>query len=152
VVDVCPKCGDLGYIVVEPRGRDRYRREYVFMVHIKERAGKKRKIRKCYLGPVDKYKYVDRVHGLFALTNLVDQDYLEVVKSAVDKYVERAKTTATRYGGEKARILLLEASRRLARFSEILAKIARELEREAEMYREMGDRGELPANNTVQGA
>jgi hypothetical protein len=137
VVDVCPRCGDLGYTVVEPRGG----REYVFMVHVKERAGKKRRIKKCYLGPADKYEYVERIHGLLALTNIVDQDYLEVVKSAVQKYVDRVRAASARYGGEKARVLLLEASRKLSRLSEILGRMAVELEREAETYREEEDRG-----------
>ena len=133
-MEICPKCGAPGYRRVEPRG-GKYRREYVFMVH-ETREGDKRSIKKCYLGPLEGYIHAERLHSL-QLTNLAEQDYLEVIMRAVEKYVERVRSTSAKCGEEKARALLLEASKKLVRFSKALAKIAEELRGEAEAYREV---------------
>ena len=56
--EMCPRCGlpVKRILVREIRGR-----RYVYAVHYIEREGKKVK-KQCYLGPVDHYKYVTKLH------------------------------------------------------------------------------------------
>ena len=61
---VCPRCGKEFAYIEQRRQNDRV---YFYAVHvIKEKSGK-RKIRKCYLGPLT-YEYVTRLHQKENLT------------------------------------------------------------------------------------
>ncbi|MEM2645415.1 MAG: hypothetical protein QXP03_05015, partial [Desulfurococcaceae archaeon] len=51
---VCPRCGNIGYRCVEPRGG----REYVYYAHYD--PGSKR-VRKCYVGPLYSYEHAERL-------------------------------------------------------------------------------------------
>ena len=58
MVKVCPRCGEPFSYVERRKGEYN---EYFYAVHVK-REGKKRRIRKCYLGPADSYKNVTHMH------------------------------------------------------------------------------------------
>ena len=76
---ICPKCG-VKYSWLERRVTKH--NVYIYAVHVTF-EGKKRKVRKCYLGAEKCYKYVERVHYDIApmLRGLHDSkraiDYLE---------------------------------------------------------------------------
>ena len=56
--EVCPRCGlPIKRMVVREIGR----RKYVYAVHYVEEGGKKKK-KQCYLGPLDRYVYVTKLH------------------------------------------------------------------------------------------
>ncbi|MEM2863361.1 MAG: hypothetical protein QXW20_07625 [Ignisphaera sp.] len=74
-MDVCPRCGLMGTRSVEKRNG----RFYVYYVHY---VGKSGKLRKCYIGPVEGYRYVEKLHSL-ALDNLEDVDYIAVALNAL---------------------------------------------------------------------
>ena len=83
--EVCPRCGlPIKRILV----REISGRKYVYAVHYIERDGKKVK-KQCYLGPVDQYKYVSRLHedlGLLLVGAWKDDrilDYLEEILYAL---------------------------------------------------------------------
>ena len=57
-VKICPRCGkQYSYLERRTKGGNRY----VYAVHVKKVKGKK-KVKKCYLGPLDSYKYVSMLH------------------------------------------------------------------------------------------
>ena len=55
---VCPRCG-LKYSYIERRKVGN--QVYLLAVHYSKR-GKRRKVRKCYLGPENSYLYVSKMH------------------------------------------------------------------------------------------
>ncbi len=58
-VDICPRCGkEVSWYEEHRRGN----RKYVYAAHYIEYRGGKARVRKCYLGPVDSYRYVSRMH------------------------------------------------------------------------------------------
>ena len=57
-VELCPRCGNP---VSWYEKRHTKSGTYVYAVHYSNIDGKKR-IRKCYLGPIGEYKYVNRLH------------------------------------------------------------------------------------------
>ncbi|MEM4975948.1 MAG: hypothetical protein QXT64_01330 [Desulfurococcaceae archaeon] len=79
---VCPRCGNIGYRCVEPRGG----REYVYYAHYD--PGSKR-VRKCYVGPLYSYEHAERLL-LLSLTNVEDIDLVEVAARSIEEYTDRA--------------------------------------------------------------
>ena len=77
----CPRCGKEFKYIEERRQNDRV---YFYAVHVEKLPGGKRKIRKCYLGPLT-YEYVSRLHQRENLTfkGLLETyraiDYLEAI-------------------------------------------------------------------------
>ncbi|MEM0467931.1 MAG: hypothetical protein QXT27_01870 [Pyrobaculum sp.] len=59
----CPRCGEYGYRYIESRGN----RLYIYYRH----PGR----RNCYIGPLEGYEYVERLHQL-SLSNLEELDYV----------------------------------------------------------------------------
>ncbi|MEM1694593.1 MAG: hypothetical protein QW456_10320 [Ignisphaera sp.] len=78
-MDMCPRCGLMGTRSVEKRNG----RFYVYYVHYDSKSGK---LRKCYIGPVEGYRYVEKLHSL-ALDNLEDVDYIAVALNALNCFV-----------------------------------------------------------------
>ena len=85
LVEVCPRCGrKIDRILV----REIRNRKYVYAVHRIKEGGKTVK-KQCYLGPVDQYKYVSRLHedigielkGAWKTDRLLD--YLEEILYAL---------------------------------------------------------------------
>ena len=83
--ETCPRCGlPIKRILV----REISGRKYVYAVHYVEEGGKKKK-KQCYLGPVDHYKYVTRLHedigvefkGAWKIDRVLD--YLEEILYAL---------------------------------------------------------------------
>jgi hypothetical protein len=84
---VCPRCGlKIDYVSEEPRGS----RTYFYAVHV-SKIGKKRRVKKCYLGPADKYQHAERLVQL-DLTNVLDLDFLRVVERAVENFINAARS------------------------------------------------------------
>lgn len=81
---ICPRCG-LPYSYIERRSIGN--RTYLYAVHSSYDGG--RRVSKCYLGPQDRYAYVERIHQLDSLTNARDQDYLLTALSSIEKEVDR---------------------------------------------------------------
>ncbi|RLI87149.1 MAG: hypothetical protein DRP01_02555 [Archaeoglobales archaeon] len=76
---VCPRCGEKGYLV-KKRVAGRW---YWYVRHEEYRKGQRRSIRQCYLGPVDRYIYVERLNPL-RLRGIVDTTrYLDYIESAI---------------------------------------------------------------------
>ncbi|MEM4964523.1 MAG: hypothetical protein QXT13_10305 [Pyrobaculum sp.] len=67
----CPRCGLLGYRVIERRGG----RLYVYYKHPELKKS-------CYVGPVAEYEYVERFYEL-ELTNIERRNYSELAKRAI---------------------------------------------------------------------
>jgi hypothetical protein len=113
-VSICPRCGmEIDYVSEERRGD----RVYVYAVHV-TRLGKKRRVKKCYLGPVDKYEYAERLVQL-DLTNILDLDFMRVVERAVENFINAAKNADSKElakyisAAEKMSIKLVELAERL---------------------------------------
>ena len=61
---ICPRCGrEYQYIEQRRQGNQ----TYFYAVHIERIGNGKRRVRKCYLGPL-KYEYVTRLHQKEGLT------------------------------------------------------------------------------------
>ncbi|MEM4819488.1 MAG: hypothetical protein QXQ91_04195 [Nanopusillaceae archaeon] len=79
-MEICPRCGVEGYVSVEKRDN----RYYIYIIHIDGR----RRRRKCYIGPLEGYSYVEKLHNL-SLDNLVNIDYYQVIVNAVSLWRRR---------------------------------------------------------------
>ncbi|MEM4847530.1 MAG: hypothetical protein QW794_07225, partial [Thermosphaera sp.] len=79
--DVCPRCGRQGKRYTLKRGN----KLYVYYVHYN---GGKREF--CYIGPAERYDYVERFHNL-ALTNFKDADYYDTLAQVVSLIVQKSK-------------------------------------------------------------
>jgi len=75
---VCPRCGER-YSYIERRSVGD--QVYLYAVHYLKVKGK-RKIKKCYLGPQDRYIYVSKMHE-FSLRGPIDRlrilNYLDAI-------------------------------------------------------------------------
>lgn len=80
-IKVCPRCG-AEYSWIERRVTPH--NVYLLAVHVYKEDGKRR-VRKCYLGPEELYKHVERVHNLDALTNVSEQDYLKLAMRSLTR-------------------------------------------------------------------
>ena len=91
---ICPRCGQKYSYIDRKKVGDQV---YLYAVHY-FKSGKKRRIKKCYLGPEDKYIYVSRLHE-FSLRGPVDRlrilNYLDAILNIL--VLEREKL------GEKTR-------------------------------------------------
>ncbi|MEM4592527.1 MAG: hypothetical protein QW196_03930 [Sulfolobales archaeon] len=111
MVSTCPKCGLPGYRYLRKEGE----RVYVYFSHYDPAT---RKRRKCYVGPIDSYEYVEKQHEL-GLAGLETTDYYEVAVEAIKKYIERVWREA-----EKNSEVLHEARKKLREMAEMLFKEA----------------------------
>jgi hypothetical protein len=118
---ICPRCGGrVSYVSVEHRGE----RAYYYFVHY-VRDGKRRRKRKCYIGPVDEYEKVEKFVKL-GLTSILKLDFVRVVERAVENFTEAAKRASTRELPnyiEKTR----EMRKAFKRLTERLEELEREL-------------------------
>jgi hypothetical protein len=125
----CPRCDAPGYLeeyCVESGGGERC---YYRVVHYYYEGGERRKC-SCYVGPVDRYIYVEKLLEM-GLTNLLKVDPEVVVERVVEGFIERARSARSR-----DREKLLEKAKRLrALFSELQQNLA-ELERELHQAQE----------------
>lgn len=84
-VKVCPRCGE-PYSYIERRKVGS--QVYLYAVHV-HREGRKRRVRKCYLGPEGAYIYVTKTHARegLALKGLADNEraleYLDALISHI---------------------------------------------------------------------
>ena len=101
----CPRCGLLGYRVIKERSS----RKYVYVAHV---SGEKMKW--CYVGPLDGYSYVERLHSL-DLTNVASQDYLEIASNAVQRYLEKSRSDESRTRALTKLLELIEDELELAK-------------------------------------
>jgi hypothetical protein len=109
-VDRCPRCGAPGYLeeyCVKSGGGERC---YFRVVHYYYEGGERKK-RSCYIGPVDRYIYVEKLLEM-GLTNLLKIDPEVVVERVVEGFIERARSVRGRDRGR-----LLESWRRLRGFA-----------------------------------
>ena len=84
---VCPRCGSTGSLVFEKRGE----REYAYMVHWYW-EGKKRKKKKCYLGPKEKYLYVTEINRILLVSPLLKPDaYVDYVRDCLSNLIRIAQ-------------------------------------------------------------
>jgi hypothetical protein len=105
---------EIDYVSEEPRGS----RTYVYAVHV-SRLGKRRRVKKCYLGPADKYTYTEKFVQL-DLTNLLDLDFMRVVERAVENFIAAAKNA-----NSKELLKYYEKSRELrARLEKLALRVA----------------------------
>ncbi|MEM4964981.1 MAG: hypothetical protein QXT13_12620 [Pyrobaculum sp.] len=79
--DVCPRCGKTGRRYVLKRNG----KPYIYYVHYN---AKQRQF--CYIGPAEKYDYVERFHNL-ALTNFKDADYYDTLAQVITLIVQKSK-------------------------------------------------------------
>jgi len=102
--ELCPKCNQFGERVV----RNVNGRRYIYFRHY---SSETKTNRWCYIGPLDGYEYVERLHGL-RLTNVVDQDYVETAIVSLIKAAERLEKELSRrdkdVNYEKALEIVLE--------------------------------------------
>jgi len=97
--EICPRCGQIGTRFV----REIYGRKYVYYRHYDSES---KKVRYCYIGPLEGYQHVDSLHGL-RLTNIIDQDYIDVAILSILRATERlARESKEDY--EKALEIVLE--------------------------------------------
>ncbi|MEM4439482.1 MAG: hypothetical protein QW680_12730 [Pyrobaculum sp.] len=82
--DVCPRCGRVGRRYVLKRNG----KPYIYYVHY---SGKKREF--CYIGPAEKYDYVERFHNLL-LTNFKDANYYDTLAQVITLIVQKSKDKA----------------------------------------------------------
>ncbi|MEM3982545.1 MAG: hypothetical protein QXM71_07505 [Thermofilum sp.] len=106
--EVCPRCGLPGYRSVEKRGG----REYVYYIHTSKSGS-----RKCYIGPMGRYTYVEHMHVL-SLQNIESVDYYEVALNALRNYVRRVEKEM-----EKRPQLRNELISKIDRLIEILERL-----------------------------
>lgn len=103
-MNVCPRCGQIGYRYVERRGG----RKYVYYAHYDPGSGR---VRKCYVGPADVYDHAEKLHAL-GLSNIENVDYIALARRAVELYV--SKCLAGRNSSVRARAV--EELEKLAMF------------------------------------
>jgi len=92
-IKICPRCGKSVDWIERRKVGDRV---YVYAVHVtrtKKGGRVKRKIRKCYLGPADKYEYVSRLHSKEGLEfrGLLDRNRAIAYLDALIKYLENVE-------------------------------------------------------------
>jgi hypothetical protein len=85
----CPICGEEGYVERRSVGRS----VYLYAVHYYVSSGRSR-VYKCYLGPEEPYKYVDRFYrlGLSGIATMNSQRLLEALErmlAIVEAKIER---------------------------------------------------------------
>ena len=83
---VCPRCGmPFSYVKRKKVGG----RVYLYAIH----KSKGKVTRECYLGPVGGYEYVSKLHEdlQLQLSNVIERDWVEYVRSMVEARVELAK-------------------------------------------------------------
>ena len=103
----CPRCGKEFQYIEERRQNDRV---YFYAVHVEKQPGGKRKIRKCYLGPLV-YEYVSKLHrreglvfkGLLEANRAIE--YLEsilqsLINGPVDQETRKRVAEKLRYYAE----------------------------------------------------
>jgi len=82
---VCPRCGmPFSYVKRKKVGG----RVYLYAIH----KSKGKVTRECYLGPVGGYEYVSKLHEdlQLQLSNVIERDWVEYVRSMVEARVELA--------------------------------------------------------------
>ncbi|MEM1903349.1 MAG: hypothetical protein QXW44_06675 [Pyrobaculum sp.] len=79
--DVCPRCGKTGRRYTLRRNG----KPYIYYVHYNY---KQRQF--CYIGPAEKYDYVERFHNL-ALTNFKDANYYDTLAQVITLIVQKSK-------------------------------------------------------------
>jgi hypothetical protein len=103
-VKICPKCGkQYDYISVEPRKtgkRSDSVRHYVYAVHVYEEDGGRR-VKKCYLGPAEKYVHVNKVLDL-DLTNPLNLNPSIVTEKLYQLIAVTARAARSREDKERA--------------------------------------------------
>jgi hypothetical protein len=114
---VCPRCGDLGYISVKNVNGKPY-----YYVRHEVRAGRSRKVRYCYIGPVEGYQHAESIHRLM-LTNILEQDYLMTALAAVERAVLQIEKSV-----EKSRKASEEFKQRIREAKERVLEVYRKLE------------------------
>jgi len=113
---ICPRCG-LPYSWLDRRVVGD--KVYLYAVHVVERKGRSRKIRKCYLGPEESYRYVSMMHereGL-VLKGLADGDRALKYLDAIINYLSSI---------ELDRSLAKELTAKLKQLAERLERYAEE--------------------------
>jgi len=125
---MCPRCGlEVDHIIEERRGS----RVYIYAVHYIV-VGRRKRAKKCYLGPLDKYKHAEKLVQL-ELTNILDLDFMRVVERAVENFVNAARAANSKElpkyisAAEKMRIKLVELAERL---NELIGELERVIELE----------------------
>jgi len=86
---ICPRCGKpfrwIYQETVGRRGENDHGRTYLYAVHEEIVEGKKKR-RKCYLGPVDSYKYVSATHDLEFYGLIRDDRYIKYLEEILDLF------------------------------------------------------------------
>ena len=121
-VHICPRCGQpynwLEKRWTSVRGK---RRLYLYAVHV-EGKGKNRRRRSCYLGPVDEYEYVTRMHAKegLVLKPIHDQDkVVEYIKALAHSL----KELPSRSRGKKMEVVIEELKGLHSDLEEVLAEL-----------------------------
>jgi hypothetical protein len=128
-IELCPHCGlPVEYISEERRGE----RVYLYAVHY-VRVGRRKRVKKCYLGPADKYEYVERFVKL-DLTNILDLDFMRVVERAVENFINAARVTNSKEL-QKYISVAERMSAKLVELAEKLDSLVGELKRAAGLER-----------------
>ena len=86
VIRVCPRCGRPYSYIRERRVNSRV---YLYAVHYYRDSSGRRRVKECYLGPKDYYKYVTRMHEKEGLVfkGLIEQERVLEYLDAIVNYV-----------------------------------------------------------------
>ena len=108
---ICPRCGKEFKYIEERRQNDRV---YFYAVHIEKLGSGKRRVKKCYLGPLT-YEYVSRLHQK---ENLVFKGLLETNRAL--EYIETLLNTVVQM--ELDPELRRDIARKLRFYADLLEK------------------------------
>ncbi len=86
VIRVCPRCGRPCSYIRERKVNDRV---YLYAVHYYRDSTGRRRVKECYLGPKDHYKYVTKMHEKEELVfkGLIEQERILEYFDAIVNYM-----------------------------------------------------------------
>ena len=109
VPPLCPKCMQPYRWIERHKVRGRV---YLYAVHGERREGGKRKVERCYLGPVDRYRYVSELQSVGGL-KLIELKGMSDPRRFYE-YLEGALEALLYIINQPTQLLSVEEKRRLA--------------------------------------
>jgi len=117
--EICPRCNQLGSRFVRVINGRRY-------LYFRHYDSESKRVRQCYIGPIDGYEYVEKLHSL-RLTNVLDQNYIDIAILSIVRAAERlARENRISYE-DSIEIILKRLFRNLERYRRAIENAYRDV-------------------------
>jgi len=114
----CPRCGAEGILEIFNVNN----RQYLRVIHYYYDTKGKRRKKRCYIGPLEDYEHVNRLHEL-GVTNLKDFNPAKIVMNTVENFIKLVyRNTANSYTSYKDIHEIAEKAKTLLTTLEICRK------------------------------